>query len=74
LKLAKIFATHYPFLTGQDPGVNADHDFVTTLNEIFDALNFKARAQNYAKMAVKALKKKSLPKPLFHHEGNLSFL
>lgn len=55
LRLAEAFATHYPWLTGREPGVNAEHDFVKTLGVLFDALGFKAKPQYYAKLAVDAL-------------------
>jgi len=57
MNLAHTFAHHYIALTGRQPGVNADHDFVMTLGELFEALGFKARPQHYAKQAVEALER-----------------
>lgn len=56
LQLALAFAYHYAVLTGKEPGVSRDHDFVYNLGLLFDALNFTAKSQHYAKEAVKAFK------------------
>ena len=55
-RLANAFVCHFPVLTGKEIGVNADHDFVMTLGEIYKALGFRVKSpQHYAKQAVKAI-------------------
>lgn len=55
-RLAEAFVYHYVSLTGKEPGVSEGHDFVWHLGELFEALNFTAKPQHYAKEAVKAFR------------------
>lgn len=52
LQLGKKFAVYYPMLAGKPAGVNADHDFVLTLGEIFRILELNAKPQHFAKKVV----------------------
>ena len=49
LQVAARFAEFYPMITARKIGKNADHDFVQTLGEIFEILDFKVNPQYYAR-------------------------
>lgn len=53
LQVAAKFREFYPMLAGRRVGSNADHDFVRTLEDIFEILGFKVNPQHYAKRVTK---------------------
>lgn len=51
-RLAVAFAEHFPMIAGIEASTTPGNRFVWALGEIFEALNFDAKPQHYAKRAL----------------------